>query len=93
MKRLGLIMVVALTLCGCAHTTPAPVIITAPCPSPPIVTRPHLPAADLTANSSPADVMRALIASQQLLQGYAAELETILDGYRTAPMPEASCRK
>ena len=85
MKR-GLILCIALGV-GCTRPTPAPVprFVVAPCPEPPARHRPHLPIEDLSPESTPDQVARAYVVSIKLLMAYALELETVLDGYRTAP--------
>jgi hypothetical protein len=74
-------------LIGCAKTpqvvqvqVPVPV----PCPEPPAVSRPALPIAQLQAGASIQEVLRAYAATVALLEGYAGQLETLLDGYRPA---------
>lgn len=83
MRRLALIIALAGALCSCSHlpkTVQVPVAV--PCKAPPVVARPHLPAADLDAYTPPDQVIKALVASMEILKGYAAELETLLNGYR-----------
>ncbi len=84
MKRLALLLSLALLAC---HRTPQTVLVpvAVPCPPPPKVQRPRLPIVDLKPGDSPDLIQKALLASIQLLQGYAQQLETILDGYNPEP--------
>ena len=85
MKRYALVAAM-LFLCACSHQPDLVEVPTAlPCPPPPAVARPHLPAADLDAGTPPDQVMKALVASLQTLTGDATELEKLLDAYRPAP--------
>lgn len=72
-------------LAGCASSPPAEVRIPVPvqAPQPPEVSRPHLPIADLKKGDPPPLVERAYAASVKALQGYAGQLEQIIDGYRS----------
>lgn len=79
-------LILMLILAGCAttpHAVTATLPVAVPCPPPPVITRPALPLAQLTATSTPDAVMRAYVASVTLLQGYARQLERLLDGYRS----------
>ena len=74
-------------LAGCTsepviRTVEVRVPVAAECPAPPSLVRPALPLADITADSSPADVLRAYAATVEALMGYSLELEGVLDGYR-----------
>ena len=78
--------ILAISLAGCAAPPPrvvvqkvdVPVPVQTPCPAPSVPARPHLPIADLKPGAAPADVDRALVATIATLQGYAAQLETLL---------------
>ena len=54
-----------------------------PCRTPPPAVRPQLPSPGVT----DAETIRALTAAFLLLQGYAVELEALLDGYRKKVEP------
>lgn len=95
MKRLLIIGALALALTGCAATGPIdmaqpsvcqPVEVKVPIPippaAPPTVVRPSLPINNLKKNDSPAKVAKAYKATVKALEGYSAELELIIDGYR-----------
>jgi len=83
MKRLVAIFALAGSLCACAHQPElVQVPVAVPCSPPPVLARPHLPVADLTADTPANQVMKAYLASLETLKGYAAELEKLLDGYR-----------
>lgn len=75
----------ALALTGCA-ATPRTVEVRVPvpvdCPAPVVPARPVLPVGALTADTPPADVVRAYAASVEALMGYAGALEAVLSGYR-----------
>lgn len=82
---MGRSIVVIGLLVSLAACAPAPVRVEAeppPLPEPPPVARPHLPIADLTPVDGADAVMRAYAATVEVLTGYAAELETLLDAYR-----------
>lgn len=87
------LVIPALALLGLASTAckrpePAPVIVKVPvpvpCPPPEIPARPHLLSPDLPAAAPPDQVAKALIADLAAVMGYSAQLERILDGYRSA---------
>lgn len=91
MVKLRISMVVAaLALVGCAaqdckpttDVVKADVIVPDKAPQPPAVSRPALPIAQITGQTSDSDTIKLYTATVRLLQGYATELETILDGYR-----------
>lgn len=91
MRGTAVVLTLCVLLAGCA-TVPKSVEIpvAVPCPPPPEIVRPHLPILDLSPESPPDNVIRAFAASIEVLAGYAAELETILSGYRPAsagPIP------
>lgn len=74
-------------LAGCAaepviRTVEVEIPVAVDCPAPPALMRPALPLADITADSSPADVLRAYAATVEALMGYSLELEELLAGYR-----------
>ena len=83
MMRLLLMVIVALA--GCA-TAPAPLRVDTPvalpCPPPPIAVRPALPISQITRDSPPASVLRAYVATVEVLMGYSLSLETLLSGYK-----------
>lgn len=54
-------------------------------PQPPATARRALPIADLKPGDPPGTVMKAYAATVRVLQGYAAELEQLLERYRAAP--------
>lgn len=72
-----------LALSGCASQPP---VVSMPVPvkvtPPPILSRPALPIATLPANAGVGAQIGAWAATVEILQGYAAELEVLLDGYR-----------
>lgn len=73
-----------LALSGCAtqtRTVRVEIPVAAECPAPPGIARPYLPSADL-ATENPGDVIRACVGTVEALQGYAMELEAIVNGYR-----------
>ncbi|HBG06310.1 MAG: hypothetical protein A2075_12130 [Geobacteraceae bacterium GWC2_58_44] len=83
MRRFAVIAALAGLLCACSHHPDiVQVPLAVPCPEPPAIARPHLPAVDLNAYTPPDQVMKALVASLEILKGYAGELETLLNGYR-----------
>lgn len=100
MKHLIIAAVLALTLTGCGtvagvtgHITPSkcdPVYVKVPVPinppQPPVVQRPALAIYQLSSADSknPAKVAKAYKATIKSLQGYASQLEIILNGYRNA---------
>jgi hypothetical protein len=55
-----------------------------PCPPPPYVEKPVLPAASITPNTRIEDRERLLWQSLSLAVGYAVALEKIIDAYRPA---------
>ncbi|HEX7121859.1 MAG TPA: hypothetical protein VF178_05755, partial [Gemmatimonadaceae bacterium] len=59
-----------------------------PCPPPPATARPALPIADLKPGDPPDRVVKAYAATVRVLQGYAAELEQLLEGYRERAPPK-----
>lgn len=79
----------AALLAGCANTPPAPVRVeipvAIPCPARQPLQRPVLPIADLAPDAADAEVLRAVVASLELLTGYAQALEQQLAGYAAAP--------
>lgn len=84
-----ILFAVALVLAGCANTPPRTVTVevpvAVPCPPPPATSRPPLPIAELTEQSTPEQVMRAYATSIEACAGYARELEAIIEGYRSKP--------
>lgn len=81
MSRLLSILALA-SLWGCAHETIVQVPVAVPCPPPPVVSRPHLPIADIKRGDGEAALIKAYAATVEALKGYAEELEALLDGYR-----------
>jgi hypothetical protein len=100
MKYLIIAAVLAIALTGCGsmasvtgHITPSKcdaTIVKVPVPinppAPPVVQRPALAIYQLSAGDekNPAKVAKAYKASVKSLQGYATQLEIILNGYRNA---------
>lgn len=83
MKSAALIAMLILTGCATTALPPTAVLpVAVPPPPPPVIARPALPIAEITAASAPDAVMRAYVASVAVLQGYARQLEKLLDGYR-----------
>lgn len=80
--RIAMAIVLLVTVAACAHQPAVQVPVAVPCPAPPPVVRPKLLVTGLTQATPPDQVMKALIASLEILAGYAGELETLLDGYR-----------
>lgn len=81
-----------LLLIGCAPkvvtvTEQVYVPVQVPCPTPDLeaFSRPELAVSKLTDDSSPAEVQKALVLTIKALMGYSERLETVLDGYRSAP--------
>lgn len=62
--------------------------IPVPCPIPPVISRPHLPIADLKGPEAPDVVIRAYVLSVEELMGYSLELEILLNGYRKLGVEE-----
>lgn len=54
--------------------------IAVPCPKPARPQRPALPISKLPANAGTDEVLKALVAGQALLQGYAKQLEVLIWG-------------
>ena len=83
MRKAVALTIIAGSLLACSYRpSVVKVPVAAPCPAPPELVRPHLPAADLNAYTPPGEVQKALLGSLEVLRGYAAELEKLLDGYR-----------
>ena len=82
MKKLLFCIGLALSVGGCAHETIIQVPVAVPCPPPPVVSRPHLPIADIKKDDGEATLIKAYAATVEALKGYAEELEVLLDGYR-----------
>lgn len=82
-------LLMALSLAGCAHAPSTPlrveVPVAIPCPAPQPLPRPVLPFADLAPDAPDADVLRAVVASLEILTGYAQALERQLAGYAPTP--------
>ena len=85
MKRA--IFLLVLVACRAPHVeiqrVDVPVVV--PCPAPPPLQRPALPIASLPPRPTHDALVKALAASIAVLQGYARELEAVIDGYRTRP--------
>ena len=77
-----LIAVPCSLLLSCAAPVETLVPVATPCPQPPELIRPHLALQDLQPVAAPSEVLRAYVITVQQLQGYACELETIINGYR-----------
>lgn len=79
------LLIALLMLPGCS-TMGVPVQVDVPViasnPPPPKIERPALPIEQLHAGSDPGLVMRSYVATVIILQGYATQLEEMLDGYR-----------
>lgn len=73
-------LAVSLMITGCATTTPT--IITAECPSPPQIERPKMQVLELNETSTPGDVIMSHRVDIKALQGYAEQLEELLEAYR-----------
>lgn len=56
--------------------------VVAECPAPPAVVRPGLPISLIDSMSTDGEVAQMYVATVLALQGYAAELERLLDAYR-----------
>lgn len=72
-----LVLILAIVTAGCGHCEPMP-------PQPITHTtyrpeRPELPAATLQPTDSPDTVVRSLLMTIEVLQGYAEQLEALLD--------------
>jgi hypothetical protein len=87
----GALLIVLIGLiagCKSADTArrPPPVEVTVPVPTPApalaIPERPALPLARVDSSASPRRVTRAYVRSVMLLQGYARQLEILLNAYR-----------
>jgi len=61
--------------------------VSVPCPEPPVLIWPVLPAELINQESTDADVVRAHLASKVILEGRLAEALTILNGYRVKTLP------
>lgn len=85
MKHVLLICLGALS--SCAHTQEpkpvAPPVFIQHCPSPPIIWRPPLRVGQLQVGQNTHQVLKSYILDMWDLMGYAAQLELILDSYRT----------
>lgn len=79
-----LLLTGCLMLTGCATKT----MVTAACPEPPVTARPRLSVLELKLGDSPDSVLRSHRTDIKALQGYAIELETLLDAYRKEPTVE-----
>lgn len=76
-------VIIATSLLACSYRpeivqVPVPV----PCPPPPALERPELPIGALKPESPADQVMKAYVASIEVLKGYAIQLEKLLGGYR-----------
>ena len=90
--RVLLALALGAWLAGCARARPVPVPVVetvevrvpvaAPCPPPPAAVRPLLPVARIDSTTSDGEVAQLYAATVLVLQGYAAELERLLDAYR-----------
>lgn len=103
MTRFAILATTAI-LAGCCTTLPpiertttveVKVPVSVPIPAPKEVVRPSLMISQLTAadKTNPGKVIQYYQASIKQLQGYAAELEAVIDGYRpakTAPLETPS---
>jgi hypothetical protein len=82
MKKILLCMLLA----GCStRTIVKPVTVEVPVPVPcqaPVITRPVWPTQDLTDRSTLLDQVKALLAENELRQGYETQLEAILQACR-----------
>lgn len=86
----ALLIVLMGVLAGCKSADPVrrppPVEVTVPVPTPTpalaIPERPALPLARVDSSASPRRVTRAYVRSVMLLQGYARQLETLLNAYQ-----------
>jgi len=87
-------LILSLLLAGCGTTQPiertttveVKVPVPTPIPAPPDSVRPELMIYQLTDadNKNPGKVVQYYKASIKQLQGYAEQLETVIDGYRKA---------
>lgn len=77
---LALLMLSGCSTMGVPVQVDVPVM--APPPALPKIERPVLPIDQLVPGSDPGRVMRSYAATVMILQGYARQLEVILDGYR-----------
>lgn len=84
MKRLIIISLLFLT--ACTTTMQPPTIVKVPIAikqaAPTIPAKPYLPIYTLTEASTPADVMKAYVASLVALEGHADALTAVLAAYR-----------
>lgn len=81
----ALIAVSCTLLSACAAPVETLIPVATPCPQPPPLIRPHLALQDLPPVAAPSEVLRAYVITVEQLQGYACELETIINGYRRNP--------
>ncbi len=74
----------ALLILSACSTLPSTVDIpvAVPCIAPPEIIRPRLTIGKLRSDSPPAEVIRSYAESLEAVAGYAAQLETLLGGYR-----------
>jgi hypothetical protein len=101
-RHLIILWMASTVLAGCArpaqtvHQPPPQIVqvpVAVPCPAPAPTVRPHLAVADLPTDADPATIMRAYAASLMALQGYARELEALLDTYRTQGVERGAASK
>ena len=87
----GALLILAMgLLAGCKSTEPpgrppqveVTVPVPTPAPSVPVPERPALPLAGIDSTASPRRVAKAYVRSVMLLQGYARQLETLLQAYQ-----------
>lgn len=76
------VIALCLLLSGCAALKPQTVYITAPVTPPPVIERPVLEITKLKDGDEPALVVQAHRITIKQLQGYATQLEKLLDAYR-----------
>lgn len=83
MKAIAMIPILLLAACATTPTVQTVEIpIAVPLPPAPPITRPALPIADINEHSPPDTVLRAYVATVELLMGYSKSLETLLSGYK-----------
>ena len=94
-KLFNIYFVSSLLLLGCASTSPiipskvitepkkVEIAVATPCPVPPVIDRPQLSLSTLNNTSTPEDIIKSYAASIKALQGYALQLESILNTYRS----------
>jgi hypothetical protein len=84
-----LVILALAALAACAGAPPAmriDVPVAVPCPPPPVAVRPALPIEQINEHSTASEILRAYVATTEVLMGYAEALEKLLLGYQPDPV-------